>query len=196
MAALEKRFFAAIGDLGDEIAEKMIALTDFHYYSIPNLDVPYCPLTDGTLIRIGMGTIGFQRRKTCNVFLENEEYYSFVYREIAESAKRFEQLLPEVEKTARDIPQNAAYHYRFAICYKVNLMLRFCRWAACCFALGKGLEVEKNKADGARYLQEILDMREEFNRGRWRGWYDCDLRQNLARRIEEILSFTPEQSKK
>ena len=48
---------------------------------------------------------------------------------------------------------------------------------------------KENQRRGASYLQEILDLRQEFNRGKWQGWYSCDKRLDIPKRIAEISSL-------
>lgn len=79
--------------------------------------------------------------------------------------------------------------------YKVELMLRLCRWGVCCCEIRSGHEVAENQKRGASFLQEILELREEFNRGKWQGWYDCDKRLNIQKRITEIRSLSDTKSK-
>ena len=197
VAELEKKYFNAIGDLGDKIGGEIVNRTDFHYYSIPNLPFAYYPLTDGAIMRIGCGMIGFWRRSagTWKVYTENEDNLTFVSSVLRKCVTDFSDLLSDVEKIEEKIPANALANFRFAIRYKINLMLRLCRWAVCCCEIKSGNKVVENQRCGASYLQEILDLRKEFNCGKWQGWYDCDKRLNLPKRIVEISSFQYTESK-
>lgn len=197
VAELEKRYFNAIGDLGDRIGGEIVARTDFHYYSLPDLPFPYYPFTDGAIVRMCSGMIGFWRREisTWRVYTENEENFSFVFGVFQKCVADFSALLPEIERTEASVPANALSNYRFAIRYKVELMLRLCRWGVCCCEIRSGHEVAENQKRGASFLQEILELREEFNRGKWQGWYDCDKRLDIQKRITEIRSLSDTKSK-
>ena len=191
VAELEKRYFDAIGDIGDRIGRQIVDLTDFHYYSIPDLSFACYPLTDGAIMRMGCGMIGFWRRSigTWRVYTENEENFQHVYGVFRQCVTDFAALLPDIDKTEKKIPANALANYRLAIRHKTDLMLRLCLWAVCCCEIKNGNDVMENQRRGAAYLQEILDLRKEFNCGKWQGWYDCDKRLNIPKRIAEMSSL-------
>ena len=148
-------------------------------------------------MRMGCGILGFWRRNigTWRVYTENEENFQYVYAVFRQCVTDFVALLPDIDKTEKKIPANALANYRFAIRYKIDLMLRLCRWAVCCCEIKNGNEVVENQRRGASYLQEILDLREEFNCGKWQGWYDCDKRLNIPKRIAEISSYQHTENK-
>ncbi|MBQ8357494.1 MAG: glycosyl hydrolase 115 family protein [Clostridia bacterium] len=191
VAELEKRYFDAIGDAGNEIGQEMIDFTDFHYYSLPDLPFPYYPLTDGAIMRMGCGILGFWRREcgTWKVYVENEKHFKFVYGVYRQCTEDFAALLPRVAKTEQRIPTNALAHYRLAIRHKIELMLRLCQWALCACEIAMGKDAKANKERGIAALREIMELREEFNRGKWQGWYDCDRRLDIPKRIGELESY-------
>lgn len=194
VAELGSRYFSAIGDMGDALGREIVSLTDFHYHSIPNLPFPYYPLTDGALFRMTAGILGAWRRPigTWKVYTENEVGHARLYKEVCHSITKLEALIQDMDAVEGKIKKNALYHYNFSLRFQTEIMLRICRWARCACEMYDGKNVEENRALAVQNLEEILALRKPFNCGKWQGWYDCDIRLNTRKRINETLAFVCE----
>lgn len=185
VAKLDKAYFAAFGDLGEELGKQIISYTDFHYHSYPGtLDFPRYPLTDGALARLGTFFTGYRCRDVMKPYMENKENFCFLQRVLEESEKRFAHLAVQISEKASAIPENAREYYRFSQQWRVQAMLQLTRWALQLSYMCQGDRVGERRTHALAAMEQMCSVRQEVSRGKWEGWYDCDQRLPLTLRME------------
>jgi len=189
VVSLEKAYFNAIGDLGKELGKEILSYTDFNYYEYEALPFPSYPLTDGTLAYMGAHFLGKRLRDKAKPYVENDKNRSLVQSVLEKSEAQYVDLIQRAEAIETDIPKEAFSHYRYAYSYKMHLMKDLTHFALCASKMSKGEDVEKNRAEGLRCLEEMVEMREEFARGKWKNWFSCDERRRIAELIDDVKAY-------
>ncbi|MBO7342236.1 MAG: glycosyl hydrolase 115 family protein, partial [Clostridia bacterium] len=191
VAALERAYFDAIGDLGVRMGNEILSYRDFYAYDPGDLPFPYYPLTDGTLMRAPSWLIGAWWRRQMAVYTENAENFHHFRRVVEASLPKYEALLPRLLELEASIPENARYHFRFAKIYQCELMLLLTRRALYVSEMCLGNDVERHRDLAIGSLIDILKKRKEFEKGKWKDWYKLDVRLSVTDRIRELCEFDP-----
>ena len=186
---LDKAYFNAIGDLGKDLGKEILSYTDFNYYEYGDLPFPSYPLTDGTLAYMGAHFLGKRLRDKANPYVKNDKNRSLVQVVLEKSEAKYVDLIQRAKTIEADIPKEAFPHYRYAYSYKMHLMRSLTHFALCASKMSKGEDVEKNRAEGLRCLEEIMEMREEFAHGKWENWFSCDERRRIAELIDDVKAY-------
>jgi hypothetical protein len=112
---------------------------------------------------------------------------------LEKSEAKYTDLIQRAKAIEADIPKEAFSHYRYAYSYKMHLMKDLTHFALCTSKMSKGEDVEKNRAEGLRCLEEIMEMREEFAREKWEHWFSCDERRRIAELIDDVKTYQYQQ---
>jgi hypothetical protein len=189
VSELDMEYFDAIGDLGDDMINGYCSVTDFHYYKYENLPYTLFPLNDGMLLRLGSSFFGKWEGAVTDLLIKNEKNLDHIQKVLLECIEKFSDLLPKLSQLQESIPEETTYFYRFSRIYRTRYMLNLSKWVYHASQMYKGIDFDKNKSAAILALSNILSFRNEFNQGKWQGWYKNDLRHNTPGCLELTMNY-------
>ena len=155
-------YFDAFADLSAEEVEKRYS----RHFSLKHgsYDFLYCPATDGIV------------RSTAKAALSGDTDPGWL-RLFEESIRKFCEVLKEAEKLAC----NAYFN---DMIWQIRYMIALESWCLCCCRYGLSKE-QKELEEALKYLDEILAMQQEDEKGIWKNWYRGDKKIGIRKLMED-----------
>ena len=181
VSKLDMEYFNAIGDLGKDFLMEFLSGTDFHFEQYEDLPYTYFPLTDGNMLHIGTAYCGKWGKGRYDIITPHDEV---IQKTLLDCIHKYTKLLPQISSLQEKIPEESLFYYRFSRVYRTRYMLNLSKWAYYICEMFKGHNTDENRRLAVLALNNILSFRNEFTQGKWKGWYDNDLRHNIPGCLE------------